>query len=80
MNSPARLTLLLNRMIKPPYVHHISRVDLTGTSFIDDGENPTPIELVKTSDFDAHQASLDDYQKASLKRQSFTAAKAKSPG
>ena len=48
---------------------------LTGTSFIDDCENPTPIELVKTSDFDAHQASLDDYQKASLKRQGFTAGK-----
>ena len=48
---------------------------LTGTSFIDDAENPTPIELVKTADFDAHQASFDDYQKASLKRQGFTAAK-----
>ena len=49
--------------------------NLTGTCFIDDAENPTPVELVKTSDFDARQASLDDYQKASLKRQGFTAAK-----
>ena len=48
---------------------------LSGTSFIDGAENVTPIELVKTSDFEARQASLDDYQKASLRRQNFSAAK-----
>lgn len=47
----------------------------SGTSFVDSAENPTFIELVKTSDFDARNASLDDYQRASLKRQNFCANK-----
>jgi len=49
--------------------------NLTGTSFIEDAENSTPLELVKTADFETRQSSLDDYQKASLKRQGFTAAR-----
>ena len=48
---------------------------LSGTSFIESAENPTPIELVKTADFNGREASLDAYQKASLKRQDFSAAK-----
>lgn len=48
---------------------------LTGTHFLDDCESSTPIELVKTSDFEAYITSLDDYQRASLKRQNFSATK-----
>lgn len=51
---------------------------LSGTSFVDSAENPIFIELVKTSDFDARNGSLDDYQRASLKRQNFRANKGQS--
>lgn len=48
---------------------------LEGIAFIENATNPTLIELIKTSEFEQRQSILDDYQKASLKRQGFTAAK-----
>lgn len=48
---------------------------LEGIAFIENATDPTLIELIKTSEFEQRQSILDDYQKASLKRQGFTAAK-----